>query len=518
MGKQTLKQRLVAYDALEEANYRAIDALKATREAVDSRDTEALMENYISLLQGIRDMIVKYKDIGTNSLDCFYVLSNLEQTTGDSLEELCREMSNGETPEFDFYQGVEALAKSFVAAKTVPNVQNCTTLHELIRYLHSAGLQSLFSGEDLEDSKETKAYGSDTFETLRADEGVNTDLLEAMHFIYEKELQKQGRENYNLVLTKNRMMARINLGCHFSCLELMMKDGEIEFEVRFFNTPKTSYALAPFRGEYVKKVLEKLGFNDFVEGEDTVFGTLTGVSRKDLPKTTKEVIRLLASTKDLDLSSSQMDKHVDIAVKAFFEGVTNMAGYLCSDYSSNYIEPITFPEGSESTTQVEIDLDGEDSNDEELEDFGSESEIAQPTKKKGFKEYVEFDEIIQKELQGKPPQKPYETIITDEISLETEELEEILIENFDDYQIPNKIPGNELGDFEYKKKIYYSLDKTNTWIKESEGIEPQEKLPNQKTILQSKLGDSSEQSDPEEDSGDEPNQASMIDEIFEKYK
>lgn len=54
----------------------------------------------------------------------------------------------------------------------------------------------------------------------------------------------------------------------------------------------------------------------------------TGKSEILAYKTLKEVVRLTASTKDLDLGDSGIDRYPNKVVNAFFKGVTDIESYL----------------------------------------------------------------------------------------------------------------------------------------------------------------------------------------------
>jgi len=153
-----------------------------------------------------------------------------------------------------------------------------------------------------------------------------------MFAIYKKKIPKKGQEAYTLILTNKRLLARVNLGCHLSSLDIYINDGHARASVRFINTPESSYKNAPYRAEYVRRALERIGFSGTKTEGVITSANIRDVKRKDLPALLEETTRLFASTRDLDCNGSCIEGRVDKAVEAFFHGTTNIIKYLTGLY------------------------------------------------------------------------------------------------------------------------------------------------------------------------------------------
>lgn len=329
--KLSLKENIAVLDDFEDANDKAVAEFETIRESFEERDPHAVMEHYNRLLAHMAEMIGHYGRLGKSRFDCLSTLRGLEEACGNGLDKACIDMACSKEPSFDLFEGLEQISDGFSKAET-PDLSECATLHDVIRYLHSAAVEHVFSGRNNSDTPITRDYRFGTFSIVRHDEGKSQDILDAMTSLYKKKARKNGIEKYEIVLTDQRLMSRINLGCHFSALDARMDGDTARINLKFNNTLISRYPNAKYRGHYVGKILGKLGFTDIRVGDPEITAKVREIKRSELPGIIKETVRMLASTGDLD-TTILLEGHVDEAVKMFMDGTTNIYGALKSKYS-----------------------------------------------------------------------------------------------------------------------------------------------------------------------------------------
>lgn len=349
---QTLQKRLSLFDKIEEANNRALNSMGGVKRHFEEGDYKEVWRNYNLLLNHMFDMVWSYGDLGSNHLYCLYTLSKLEESTGDFLEDAQTKILDGIDVNNSLDKVLIDLSREFHGSsemmKEIDIGCSCETLHELIRYLHRMTIAHVFSGVGLSEKQKITQYKKEVTDNkgnksnidgsklcvIRADKGKNSDLLEAMGDIYEKKADGQGTENYDIIITDKRLIARAEMGCHFSGIDCEFTDEEARLSVNFQNTSEKTFSNAPYRAEYVRKVLEGMHFQDVrTEGLATT-GRMSGIKREDLPDMLTKVTRMFASTKDLDTKGSYSE-HVDESVKLFFDGTTNIYDYLKKKYGED---------------------------------------------------------------------------------------------------------------------------------------------------------------------------------------
>jgi hypothetical protein len=329
--KLTLKEGLDILQDFEKANDNGVSRFAEIRDRYEQRDPTGLMEAYNALLDDIFDMIQHYGRLGKDTFMPLHVFQNLETTCGSSLEKACLDMNCDKEPCFDLYKGLEEV--NFSGDGDEDDVEYCETLHDLIRFLHEGVVQSIFSGENISDEPVKMNYVGGTFNVLRSDDGKNQDILDAITELYKHSVDKEGGEDYKVLLTENDLFVRINLGAHFSFFDVRMNDDNASINLKFVNTLEVDYDNAPYREKYVMRVLKKLGYKDFRVDRPEVRAKVREIDRNNLPGLLKETVRMFASTTDLDLADSYIKEHLTKAVNLFFGGTTNIYSRLQEIYS-----------------------------------------------------------------------------------------------------------------------------------------------------------------------------------------
>lgn len=329
MESKTLDEKMKIYSKVERANERALKSMRGLKEAFEKGDYAETFKFYNLIFRNVYWMGANYRDLGKEVpyLRFCSVLNDIEGNTGDSLQSAFIQRGFGNNPEIDLFSLVENLGYDERNAG-YDNFSSCSTFHDLIRCLHCSSLNALFSGKDLTEKTETFNFDTGSFSVLRTKEAnSNSDILESFLSLYKKGVEKKGSEAYRIVMTKKRLVSRVKLGCHLSYLDINLDGHQGDLFVRFVNTSEKQYKYANFRAEYVRKLFEKMGFGDIYDLGTSILATKSGVERKEIPRGVNELVRLFASTRDLDICES-IEGRVDDAVGAFMKGKTNIVAYL----------------------------------------------------------------------------------------------------------------------------------------------------------------------------------------------
>ena len=232
-------------------------------------------------------------------------------------------------------------------AKKAFTLENAQTLHDMIRYLHQVGVQALYSRKSISkiSSSAFREYSLphhgkltilDPENCLPKDHDlrkITHPLIKPIVDLYSSGTGKCGSENFKGILTPSRFITQVHMGCHYAEIEATTGRRN-ELLLYFKDTPKSEYKNAPHRTAYVVKVLKKLGFKVSARGSKTN-ATYSGTSDKDIGKKLKEVVRLLMSTKDLDVDSSHINHYKNKVVNEFMKGKTDLKNLLREWYHRN---------------------------------------------------------------------------------------------------------------------------------------------------------------------------------------
>ncbi len=350
----SLKSKYGLFNKIIGQNSEALKSLTSIRD-YNSEEKDSVIKNFSDAMNSIRKMaeycvkinpsikinplLKKIKRVENNAfkpVNSLQTAINLGYEGSEVLKEL----------EQDLFDKVERMTQDMRESSSEKfNIKNAKTPHDLIRYFHQKGLESMFNIKSL------KKLHSDKFveipmgdnEPIRVIdlegklakqdlenldlEKLNYKPLKAILELYNSEsFKKPGDEEFKAIVSREKLITMIELGCHYSELEATIgKQNMIKFVFR--DTDFESYENAKYRSQYVRTVLKKLGFNVNSHKNETK-AEWTGKDEKKAYKTLQEVVRLAASTADLDLSNSHIDEYPNKAVNAFFKGVTNMESYL----------------------------------------------------------------------------------------------------------------------------------------------------------------------------------------------
>jgi hypothetical protein len=328
MDKKKLAQKVRRYDLLERANDCSLRALMQLPVALEQKNAEEVMRRYSALVRGIYCMGANYRDLGQagNYLRFCSRFDEREREIGQRLEKGLAELVLSGRTSFDAYREMTIL--NYNESYGYGKFSECYSHHDFIRCLHASGFDALFSCPDIQEGFETKSHPGGEFKILNLGKG-NKAFLDAMQAIYKEGVTKHGySEEYKIISMDGRISSRIYLGDHMSYLDAWIKGRMASVNVRFVNTPESTYSNAPYRGEYVCKVLEMLGFRDLEESGIFVTGRRTNIPVRKLPRVLKDVTRMFVSTTDLDMDEVDISGRVDEAVSAFMSGTTNIYNIL----------------------------------------------------------------------------------------------------------------------------------------------------------------------------------------------
>jgi hypothetical protein len=357
-GGTIAQKKIKHYQRLEKANGHALQALSDFQRAVQEGRPDFALDRYMALASGVYKMAANYRELGQgdNYWNFCQMFHAVEQRTGETLEEQLGRMAFGEAAEIDLE--VDYINLNWDERQGgYHNFSACRTWHDFIRILHASGLEALFTCSELEKAFETKSYEGtrDSFRILDLSDGMNNELLEAIQVMNLKKISKIGREEaWNIISQPGKISSRVIMGCHYSYLDISVKNGSARVDVRFVNTHASEFDYAPYRGEYVKGVMERMGYVDVETPRNFVIGTKE-LSDKDILSFVEETVRMFASTKNLDNNATRFPEEgaVDKAVRAFTQGTTRI---------------LTFVQENGGTGMQTEEWDDEDDEDEEEND------------------------------------------------------------------------------------------------------------------------------------------------------
>jgi hypothetical protein len=316
---------LEIYTRFESSNNRTLDEIFDLRTAFTDSDYRTVMEKYFSFLNGIREMAGLYNQLTKNVYhkNLMTRLLDIEEKTGVKLETAISKLSFGNNLNFDLYNLIEN-------ADINDNhncFDDCATLHQLIRRMHSSSLEALFN---IKDGKvEKRVFNKGSVFIMRYDGNANQGLIKPIIDFYEYETDKEGTEEYRILLLKDKLISRVKMGCHFSYFDIGLENQEnASIGIRFYNTDECKYPNAPSRALYVEEVVKRLGFNNISYQNNIITGRMDSIPKNELNNKIFEIIRLFASSKDLDVKDVPIKNNVPMAVEAFFKGIVNIKNYL----------------------------------------------------------------------------------------------------------------------------------------------------------------------------------------------
>ncbi|MBM3199588.1 hypothetical protein FJZ53_01535 [Candidatus Woesearchaeota archaeon] len=364
IGKYEAYSKLISY------NSQALEALSHLRDYTEEKTVildNKVSEHFNNVMEGIRGMAKSYAKMNKKaSLEpLLKKISEIEQDALPAVDSLRLAMATG-------YSGSEILkeigenlfekVERLTADMRSPNsknfsLKNAETPHDMIRYLHQKGVESMFDTKNLKKADlrlfiNIPVKDCSTIMVLDLEGRLSQELknkgdlhdldlenleykpLKALLELYNSEkFDKSGDEEFKAIVSNEKLIAQIELGCHYSELEAQI--GKKNF-VRFIfrDTDFESYRNAKHRSAYVRTVLKELGFEvSFKKNETKAYWS--GDSEDKAAKILKETLRLAASTKDLDLEESYIDRYPNKAVNAFFKGVTDIESYLEDCYDTD---------------------------------------------------------------------------------------------------------------------------------------------------------------------------------------
>lgn len=251
---------------------------------------------------------------------------------------------------------IEALSKKMQdSSKKSFNIKNAKTLHDVIRYLHQKGVEEMFSYKNVSTYESSMQHfelphdaflhvinlGGKAFKESIIEEPGKIGLLPLRAIVEfysgSQSEDKNDSETFYVFAFGDRLLSQFLLGEHYGELEAKIVKEESENFIRFMFKDTAGYKNSKKRTKYTRAVLDRLGFE--VKGQGIITKALMkGKNEKKSYTTLKELLRLTASTSDLDLDSSCIEHYPKKAVDAFFEGVTNMHDYLrkCKDEGVAY--------------------------------------------------------------------------------------------------------------------------------------------------------------------------------------
>lgn len=328
----SLKEKLASLRKLESVNEKALGLFEKIQNSLESRNSNELFKNYVSLLRQIDEMAYSYQDMSLpeNYIAMSKRFMTVEQETTKTIKDLVRKIYFSRNEELILPVKIIDL-KYNEDEHGHDNFEVCTTLHDFIRCLHSSAVNHVSSGVGLKNPPKVKVYGDNVF-TIIQDEDYNQDLINTMKELYIHGESKRGTENYTLLVTQDGLSSRVKMGCHFSALEIVCNGSKSDFILKFMNSDVTKYPKAPKRAEYIEKIMHEIGFIEVTNlSGKLITGKSYNLERKELLALLKSSIRMLASSKDLDLGESKLEEKMDKAVKAFKDGKLNIYNYLVNE-------------------------------------------------------------------------------------------------------------------------------------------------------------------------------------------
>ncbi len=221
-----------------------------------------------------------------------------------------------------------------------PNLrlEQVITLHDMIRYLHAKGIESMFDNATSDkQGRVHKVSDRVKFVLVDLNEEENKEkseckpldeMIKAYHSFIDR--KRSGSEEINALVDTNYLNAHIAMGYHSADLTVML-DGADSFINLRYNESK-GYSTSDNRQRYIHRCLEELRF-----GVESKNGQLAAILRdKGEDVTTDalhEITRLLSTCKDLDLGLLSTDSDVSFAYDYFFNGGVSLKQLLSAKKS-----------------------------------------------------------------------------------------------------------------------------------------------------------------------------------------
>lgn len=328
MAAKTIIERVKAVKYIEKVNELALNDLNNLKLFFEEANPSKILDTYLSLVSHVYDMARGYQNISNKGLCLSYLeaLQKIEMQTGNKLEAFCKILRFGKKSVFDFEANIERI--NYIENNHgYDSIEKCLTLHDLVRCLHASTINALFSSFGLEEKPEVLTFNSDTFEIIRADNGSNNQIIDAILKPYHDNVSKRGYEQYKIISLEGLLSAKVNMGCHFCSLDISSEKNEADLKLKFVNTPVEKYCNANNRARYVREIMERLNLNVNQNGT-LIEGRKFYLDSSDLTKDIEICVRMLASTRDLDLPECKINGRVDEAIAAFFKGKSNIYRFL----------------------------------------------------------------------------------------------------------------------------------------------------------------------------------------------
>ena len=358
MNKNEFKKRLEVYNNLVKFNDDAISylndidinisssvelikRLSSTVGAIEQMASSCVKLNNTESLDKIVKQIDVAKKRAANTLSNVRVAKDLGYD--DNLE-IMTKLKEG------IYTHIKHLSEDFRCADNNDNftIGNAGTLHEIVRYLHQVGVKGIYCLEylsevDFEISKQISLPSMADLKLIDVDnilpkgaelkyKEINHPILNEIIKLYSRSsFDKSGCEHFKGVLLKNKFITQIEMGCHYAELETTANN--IENEISLTYRESSGYPNSDERTVYVRTILGILGYN-YDDKKRITKSNWKGTDHDNWCKTFGETLRLLASTRDLDMKGSNINNLPNHAVNLFFGGRTGIYKIL-SNYDKN---------------------------------------------------------------------------------------------------------------------------------------------------------------------------------------
>ena len=338
-----------AFETLVRENYTALECMMSMRTALSAGEG-SLLESCIGAINAVRKMVWCNAAIINVYGDKTYYpslqpyVAKIAKDALDAVKQADAALRCG-YPEIasrhseTLFEKVEKLSEHLQGANAAQySIATCKSLHDLIRIFHQAGSTGLFKCMQ---SPHTLYFynasfvigdiGGATAQHMSGQAEVVSKPVLALREFYQQPRcnNKKGGEKYSIIANADRARVQCALGCHNAEIDAQVKGNESFVYFRFFDTDAKRYPNAPYRTEYVRKVLRRLGFDVGGSGKLTE-ALMSNKPEAETYKGLTELAALIASTRDLDVDGSPLKSKARVrkAVSAFFKGYVNMFAYF----------------------------------------------------------------------------------------------------------------------------------------------------------------------------------------------
>jgi len=232
-------------------------------------------------------------------------------------------------------------------------LDDLTTPHDLIRYMHQVGTELFFDP----DSSKWSFEGADNYRQREndkmklhlvsctdtsADEYFKSNpFLHCLDQIVSKKKFNDKRavdDQFYILVDDVRVSIQMPLGCHFASIKIKKEREEYNVHFKFTNT--TIYSTSKFRADLTEGILKNLRYEvSRSGGQSHVFDvTKTYANTEEAVQQFEWLVRLAVALKDVDtLEPKEVDPRLQDTIQAFMAGVINLRAYL-QNYSSGTYE------------------------------------------------------------------------------------------------------------------------------------------------------------------------------------